>query len=144
MVDEMITEANIDNMPAGREMDALVCEKVMGHFVRHGGIFGLERLMPKYIGKELHTLSGYESRHGNSYYVFENGFDYAYGIVPYYSIDIRMAWEIEQEGWQWDFLETSSRLHARVEIWIAKPRQINLHLERAYSADVYWKEFTTK
>ena len=87
----------INDMPAERGIDALICEKVMGYSIRHGGMFGLERLMPEYTGKELQTLDGYESRYGNSYYIFEDGFNYAYGVVPYYSTDMTSAWEIVQK-----------------------------------------------
>ena len=92
--------SNIDDMPAGRELDALVAERVMGfvrvtddtsdyNHVRHGN----EVLLPP--GATLHSLQEWLPRKGQ--------IPFGYFVTQRYSTDIAAAWRVwslpQHKGW---------------------------------------------
>lgn len=91
---------SIDEMPAGRELDALVAEKVMG-FVRvaddtsdyHGVRHGTEVLLPP--GETLHSLREWLPRSGP--------IAFGYFVTQRYSTDIAAAWQVVERMRNPDF-----------------------------------------
>jgi hypothetical protein len=88
---------NIDEMQAGREMDALIAEKVMGISVQ---TFGDTCYLVNYCLKK---------ENGDLYYF--NGecptrasIEEAKKLIPRYSTDLAAAWEVEEKIIQLDFI----------------------------------------
>lgn len=81
-----MTRDEIVNMPAGREMDALVAEKVMGE------------PKPIYVHPNLHIEYPKESTLGNwrCYNIYEHGDVCEWNPLPF-STDIASAWEVVEK-----------------------------------------------
>ena len=73
-----VETVKIDEMQAGREMDALIAEKVMGWAVFYGEYKGYELL-------DDEVAQGYPPEEEADGVPFE---------IPYYSTDIAAAWEV--------------------------------------------------
>lgn len=139
MAAQILTESDIDNMPAGRDMDALIAEHVFGKRV------WFEKGNPT-AWKDGEPIMWFPNDYvtepeGVLYLHVTDGHD---GMIQHYSADIRTAWSIEQEGWSWYFLEAPSCLNVALDIWVKKPRIINLHLDKQIRSKVGWQEVVTK
>lgn len=84
-------EVNIDEMPAGREMDALVAEKAMGCAVK----FGYRRGDVNLEGTEKEPYCYCERR---SHYSDCRGETDRFPNIPNYSTDIAAAWEVLEKA----------------------------------------------
>jgi hypothetical protein len=81
-----VTRDEILNMPAGREMDALIAENLFGwHWVTGILAFGQPSLIsPELYGKQKDHLIDTTLRRDN-------------GTFPHYSTDIAAAWEVVEK-----------------------------------------------
>jgi len=101
---------DIDHMPAGREMDALVAERVMGwKWARWYQPFydGVVRtLVP--LGNTL--LEQYGEADGSEPLRYQ----YYWRCPNYSTTDIVAAWGVNRQGWEWSFDESPLGLYIAV------------------------------
>jgi len=101
----------VDEMDAGRELDALVAEKVMGGVPTNA------------IGDWMVAVGA------PPYYRFGG----SVRGLPDYSTDIAAAWQIDDAKWFWMFEETDGYLEAT--LWDHRRR-----LPDYYAVDVAWSD----
>lgn len=81
---------NIDEMQAGREMDALVAERVMGWDRDVMGCLGAPKGAKEY-DTQCHSWIGAWDENGNP------------NFLPHYSTDIAAAWQVVEWMKDWNF-----------------------------------------
>jgi len=129
---EPLTLGAIDEMPAGRDMDEAITEAVFGwrkhEWVAHKipaeivtawkaaniayPLPGPEWWVCQECGSEstgLHPEKIEDDR------FFDPGLKYCgHARLPRHSTEIAAAWEVDQEGWEWDFADTALGVKATV------------------------------
>jgi hypothetical protein len=112
-------------MEAGREMDALVAERVMGFKVQ-------------IVERKRDTFGTYKVKH----YRVGNGF------LAEYSTDIAAAWQVDKSDWYWVFSEMPNKLQITLypsrEAWDKRPFEMHPYPKESVHVDVRWDECKTK
>ena len=112
-----LTHEQIDEMEAGREMDALVAERVMGWVKTERNVRGADFDNEWYVKEYLVDLDGKFNAN-----------------APAYTTDISAAWEVDKEDWYWEFVEDIDGL------------QITLYFNHPFPVHVFisFEDYKTK